>query len=223
MFDETDHFGKRKVDFSNDAEFGNSSLKKSKNSRTVRFGENEVVFLPDTSSAINNFELGPDEQDDDEDLEKAKKKRGAVNLQGYDSDDEEAEKFVDNDDMFAESAASLKKGGNSFGKLDEETREAQEWAGGDLGVEFEPFNMDQELEEGGFDENGHYVSSKDENVFHDRWLQGVTDEEIRKAKLAQDRRIAREEASSNKNLKTDENSLLLLVLRHMNPREDIFA
>lgn len=55
-----------------------------------------------------------------------------------------------------------------------------------------PYNMDRELEEGSFDANGHYIERKDEQAFHDSWMQGITKKDMRKAKQMQDRRAARQ-------------------------------
>ncbi|KAJ3125364.1 hypothetical protein HK098_000311 [Nowakowskiella sp. JEL0407] len=192
----------------------------------VHFGENQVFTIPSARSkerkAIDN-ESDEFDEDDDDDLERARKKRGLkgnVNLAGYDSDEEEAGDAVDEEDIFAEKPQPKGK----LAGLTMEEEEAQERFRGDAdpGEVFEPFNMDQELQEGGFDENGQYLLKKDENVYHDRWLQGVTEEDIAKANRAHQRQIAREQMLST-TLEKDENALLLSALRQMKPRENIFA
>lgn len=50
----------------------------------------------------------------------------------------------------------------------------------DDGTKIEPFNMDQELEEGHFDAEGMYIRKSDQLAMHDKWLQGLTATEIEK-------------------------------------------
>ncbi|KAJ3085928.1 CD2 antigen cytoplasmic tail-binding protein 2 [Quaeritorhiza haematococci] len=186
-----------------------------------------------------------DEVDDTVDLEPAKKRRGAVNLDGYgsgdsDDDDDDTDRPAagnDDEDMFGDSFATekfaaqpKKKGEIRF--MAKEEIEGQEWnAEGDEytedGIKIEPFNMDQELEEGGFDESGHYVRKKDEHQRHDNWLQGVTRDQIQKAKAAHERQEARAKAQSalaeSQMSEVDTNALLIMVLGFMKPFETVAA
>ncbi|KAK3946295.1 LIN1-like protein [Diplogelasinospora grovesii] len=53
------------------------------------------------------------------------------------------------------------------------------------------FNMKQEQEEGAFDEAGNYIrKAADADAVHDRWLEGVSKKEIKKAAVAQAKRDA---------------------------------
>ena len=66
----------------------------------------------------------------------------------------------------------------------------------DIGVPIEPFNLRQELEMGTFDkETGSYVPRKDINIVDDVWLTGLTDNDMKRAQLAQARRNAQLEAA----------------------------
>ncbi|ORY46578.1 hypothetical protein BCR33DRAFT_131360 [Rhizoclosmatium globosum] len=55
------------------------------------------------------------------------------------------------------------------------------------GVKIMPFNMDDELDEGAFDENFNYVRTRDQHEVHDKWLDGINNKYIQLAKVASDR------------------------------------
>lgn len=62
---------------------------------------------------------------------------------------------------------------------------------GGYGFQVTPFNLTEELETGRFDrETGSYVPTKDADGADDTWLVGLTDEDMQKAKRAQERRAA---------------------------------
>jgi len=53
------------------------------------------------------------------------------------------------------------------------------------------FNMRSEAEEGAFDETGNYIrKAQDADAVHDRWLEGLSKKEIKKAAEAQEKRDA---------------------------------
>ncbi|KAK3343906.1 hypothetical protein B0T25DRAFT_555557 [Lasiosphaeria hispida] len=53
------------------------------------------------------------------------------------------------------------------------------------------FNMRQENEEGAFDEAGNFIrKTADADAVHDRWLEGLSKKEIKKAAMAQEKRDA---------------------------------
>ncbi|RKP22200.1 hypothetical protein ROZALSC1DRAFT_26441 [Rozella allomycis CSF55] len=56
------------------------------------------------------------------------------------------------------------------------------------GTKIDAFNLDEEMEQGYFDDAGMYVEKKDQNKDKDNWLQGITREDIQKAKLAKEKR-----------------------------------
>ena len=51
-----------------------------------------------------------------------------------------------------------------------------------MGYELSSFNMREEMEEGKFAADGTYVRSFDPHAVHDRWMDGVDDKEIKKAR-----------------------------------------
>ena len=86
---------------------------------------------------------------------------------------------------------------------DEDDRIRRSKAG--MGYEFTRFNMKEEMEEGKFAEDGTYVRSFDQHEMHDRWLEGVDEKEMKRARRAKRRaertereRIREEESQSGK-------------------------
>ncbi|KAJ1563352.1 hypothetical protein HK405_002352, partial [Cladochytrium tenue] len=75
----------------------------------------------------------------------------------------------------------------------------------------------------GFDTNFNYIREKDEHQMHDNWLEGVTVDEVKKAKAARDRLEARAKAMDDADERLDENQVYLGLLRHLNQRESIAA
>jgi CD2 antigen cytoplasmic tail-binding protein 2 len=127
-------------------------------------------------------------EDEEEELELPKARRGAVRLEGYQSSSEEEEEEEDE-----EKDKSMKDVDKS--KEEENEEDGQDFTSFDRidtesgNIKIEAFNMKAELEEGRFDEFGHYIRNPaDPHAFHDRWLEGVTDEEIERAREAHFRR-----------------------------------
>ncbi|KAJ3015610.1 UNVERIFIED_CONTAM: CD2 antigen cytoplasmic tail-binding protein 2 [Siphonaria sp. JEL0065] len=188
------------------------------------------------------FESKPDsfvavDGQDDEDLEFGARKRKGIK-QGYtDSDDEDGggadsdedsdkegdKKEGGEDDMFAEEQEKKSK---FLPKEKVDLEGAEKDFDQDLegGVHIMPFNMDDELNEGAFDENYNYVRDKDEHESHDKWLGGISNSDIKKAKVASDRMKARVEALDALDEEVaDENASWKSVLRLMKPRESVAA
>ncbi|KAJ3343510.1 hypothetical protein HDU93_008169 [Gonapodya sp. JEL0774] len=155
----------------------------------------------DEVTEVRKFSGESEEPDDaeEEDLELAPKRRKAVRLEGYDSDDDTpalaAGMGDDDDDLFGDDTKSSKKAKRKFESkskkevkfMQKEDIEGQEWENGEDddeydegGVKIEPFNMDDELQNGAFDESGMYIRKKDEFEHHDKWLQGTTRDDIEK-------------------------------------------
>ncbi|KAJ3053378.1 hypothetical protein HK097_004428 [Rhizophlyctis rosea] len=214
----------------------NPTGKKAK--KRVRIGETEVFggnFDDDVMGGSGK------EVDDSEDLETAKTRRGAVKLDGYASESESSEdedeaplKSAEDDDMFGDSfedkkkQPKRKKGQIKYMRSDE--IEGQEFAPtedyDEDGMKITPFNVDEEMEEGAFDESGNYIRKKDEHQMHDNWLQGVSKTDIEKAKAAHDRQIARanaQQALSDKTDTSDANQLWLNALKYLQSGETIFS
>ena len=63
---------------------------------------------------------------------------------------------------------------------DEDDAERRKKAG--MGFELSAFNMREEMEEGKFASDGTYVRSFDPHAVHDRWMDGVDEREMKKAR-----------------------------------------
>ena len=132
-----------------------------------------------------------------------------------DQEEDQDQKDDKEDDMFGESFEKRKKKA-----LDKQDIEGQEWDNGPEDDEkFEPFNLEKEMEEGHFDEAGYYVRKKDELAIHDTWLQGITKEEIEKARNAQDKINNKNEEFQE--VKKDANQLWLEVLNFLKTTETL--
>lgn len=63
---------------------------------------------------------------------------------------------------------------------DEDDAERRKKAG--MGYEISSFNMREEMEEGKFDADGTFVRAHDPHGIHDRWMEGLDEKEIKKAR-----------------------------------------
>ena len=63
---------------------------------------------------------------------------------------------------------------------DEDDAERRKKAG--MGFELSAFNMREEMEEGKFSADGMYVRTFDPHAVHDRWMEGMDEKEIKKAR-----------------------------------------
>lgn len=71
------------------------------------------------------------------------------------------------------------------------------------------FNMKAEQEEGAFDEAGNYIrKAADANAVHDKWLEGLSKKEIKKAAAAHEKREAERRAQEREDDKIATGSLL---------------
>ncbi|KAK3344979.1 hypothetical protein B0H65DRAFT_191192 [Neurospora tetraspora] len=71
------------------------------------------------------------------------------------------------------------------------------------------FNMKAEQEEGAFDEAGNYIrSAADANAVHDKWLEGLSKKEIKKAAAAHEKREAERRAQEREDDKIATGDLL---------------
>ncbi|KAF8350631.1 hypothetical protein F5887DRAFT_940221 [Amanita rubescens] len=76
---------------------------------------------------------------------------------------------------------------------DEDDAERRKKVG--MGFELSSFNMREEMEEGKFTEDGNYVRNFDPHGIHDRWMEGLSEREI---KLAKRRKRQQERAQKEK-------------------------
>ncbi|OZJ03355.1 hypothetical protein BZG36_02998 [Bifiguratus adelaidae] len=169
-------------------------------SKRVRFSE---VAASGTSASEDDVEF-----DHEAMLEPARKRKGAVQTDGYGSEasssdeDDVARRRQKKDkaqeqeeDMFAlDEPAEPEPDPKKPRNLRLEEIEGQEDLPNDSlqldkeETKIEPFNMKQEMEEGSFDETGNYIrNKKDEQAFHDNWLQDISKEEIEAARIAQEK------------------------------------
>ncbi|CAG8609555.1 868_t:CDS:2 [Diversispora eburnea] len=184
---------------------------KASSSKRVRFSGNAAE-----KNEYNWEEEEEIEFNHEESLEKVKRRRGGIKLEGYETDSDEdvsAELYNrrkgkgkatnvddDMDDMFAddETSSSKKQSEFDFSGKDGPDLEFDEIDGQDFTSHdayddesgepiIEAFNLKSELEEGRFDEAGNYIPHKDPNAFHDLWLEGVSRVDIEKARIAHEK------------------------------------
>ncbi|TPX33372.1 hypothetical protein SmJEL517_g03707 [Synchytrium microbalum] len=210
--------------------------------KNVRFSDQDDAFKPSKKDAPRAWDDTQDDDDDEDDdeLEAKRKRKGQVNLEFSDDEEEDVNSKeaapADDQDMFAAETPADKKQDTQPKKKGVITYmaptqiEGQEWDAeaeefDEEGTKMEPFNMDQELEEGGFDESGHYIAKQDDQAIHDNWLQGVTKNQMLLAKAAHDRQEARaridfvvEEKTQGK---LDANMIWYKILAVMKPGETV--
>lgn len=92
------------------------------------------------------------------------------------------------------------------------------------GIKIEPFNMNEEFQEGQFDEAGFYTRKEDADASHDAWLDNITAEDIRKAKEAQEAKMRRigdgsEEAGEQKREELSQGKALTQLIDLLQPEE----
>ncbi|KIO20563.1 hypothetical protein M407DRAFT_81465 [Tulasnella calospora MUT 4182] len=146
-----------------------------------------------------------------ESRKKARRKKG-------DDDEDDVDMFGGGDDQSDEeaAAANTKKKDTKFMALgDIEGQEFSGRGGSDadddenepededdavrrskkgMGYELSSFNMKDEMEEGKFDEAGMFVRAFDPHQVHDRWMEGLDETEIKKAKRSRKKMEEREAA-----------------------------
>ena len=109
------------------------------------------------------------DKEDDKAGESAKKKKteylrlGDIEGQEFNDGAREGDESEESDDPEDEDAAERKK------------KEG-------MGFELSSFNMREEMEEGKFASDGTYVRSFDPHAVHDRWMDGVDEREMKKAR-----------------------------------------
>ncbi|KAL2018643.1 hypothetical protein VTK56DRAFT_546 [Thermocarpiscus australiensis] len=129
-------------------------------------------------------------------------------------DDEEGKSEDDDDDDDDEAAIAA--------AIAEEGVDEEVGAGGlkKHAPKIDAFNMRQEQEEGAFDEAGNYIrKAADPDAVHDRWLEGVSKKEIKKAAAAHEKREAelRRQQRENDSILTAD--LLKTLILRLEPGE----
>ncbi|GLE11188.1 hypothetical protein PINS_up023526 [Pythium insidiosum] len=84
---------------------------------------------------------------------------------------------------------------------------------------FTAFNMDDENEEGHFDEDGHFIWKREEKaVQEEAWLDGVDEDSINAARSAKDRKEFRDQQETDDLTEEEANRILATLLQ---PRETV--
>ncbi|KAG8990803.1 hypothetical protein FRB90_001606 [Tulasnella sp. 427] len=160
-----------------------------------------------------------DSSDDGEGVVESRKK--ARKKKDGDEDDDDVDMFGGGDDRSDEepAAANTKKkstkfmalgdiegqefGGQATSDADEEDEPEDEddairRSKKGMGFEISSFNMKDEMEEGKFDDAGMFVRSFDPHQVHDRWMEGMDESEIKKAKRSRKKMEEREAARKHR-------------------------
>jgi len=232
---------------------GSKPLLKRKNdsedapNKKVRFNNETVVkhfttdnddkkYKEEEEEDYNNYVDDDNDEEDEEieDFEKSKNLRGRVNLDGYNSDsdsnDDDDNENNEDFDIFADDDTEKKNKNDKKKKVALMKRsdiEGEEWNAPEDEEEEKmmPFNMDKDLEEGDFDENGHYIPKKDQNQQYDNWLEDITKSDIMKAKAAkekQDEKI-RQQDKEEVDINISKNEYYKALITIMKPRETILS
>jgi hypothetical protein len=120
----------------------------------------------DKAEDLDDMFAAPDEIEVKDEGEKKEKYMRLGDIEGQE---------FGNDDM--QSGSESKSEGEPE---DEDDAEQRKKAG--MGYELSSFNMREEMEEGKFTEDGSYIRTFDPNVVHDRWMDGISDKEIKLAR-----------------------------------------
>ncbi|KAF8636676.1 hypothetical protein AX17_003482 [Amanita inopinata Kibby_2008] len=165
----------------------------------------EALELPSRRGKVKTEGYESDSSDDGEGVVFSRKEKENLGGEGEDDDDMfAAVEKVDKDGSQPDDTTKSKKAqylrlgdieGQEFGALgsgqenasddsdepeDEDDAERRKKAG--MGYELSSFNMREEMEEGKFTEDGTYVKTYDPHGVHDRWMDGVSEQEIKMAR-----------------------------------------
>ncbi|KAF5377062.1 hypothetical protein D9757_007697 [Collybiopsis confluens] len=199
----------------------------SKKTRFVEPGEDSATFSEQVDSALENPSASrkgrvknegydSDSSDDGEGVVFSRKK------EADNGEDDDMFAVADKEEKAEDTSAKKKKEmymrlgdieGQEFGNSgsedddddgdpeDEDDAERRKKAG--MGYELSSFNMREEMEEGKFTEDGSYVRSFDPHGVHDRWMEGLSEKEIKQA-----RKLKKEqEKIQNERMKAEEKEL----------------
>ncbi|KAK0651365.1 hypothetical protein B0T16DRAFT_403752 [Cercophora newfieldiana] len=139
---------------------------------------------------------GDDDEDEDQAAGKGKGPKKGKEVHFLDVDQ------IEGQELASKAGGTVKLGDDGSSDDDEadiEAAIAEEAVDEEVGMgglkkhapKIDAFNMRQENEEGAFDEAGNYIrKAVDADAVHDRWLEGVSKKEIKKAAEAQEKRDA---------------------------------
>ncbi|KZT51243.1 hypothetical protein CALCODRAFT_503770 [Calocera cornea HHB12733] len=147
--------------------------------------EEEDMFAPSGAAGKDGVKDDEgDDDDDDDELRGGRRKEKVLALGdiegqefgevgGDDDDEEDEDEIIDED----EAERRAKKG---------------------MGFELTGFNMKEEMEEGKFVDDGTFVRTRDPHEMHDRWLEGTSEREMKRARRAHERREREEREREEK-------------------------
>lgn len=125
---------------------------------------------------------GGEEKDEDEDMfalgekeEKAEEQTGKKKKEYLRLGDIEGQEFGSNGSGSEDSDSEEEEEPRDEDEVERRKKEG-------MGFELSSFNMREEMEEGKFDADGTYVRSFDPHAVHDRWMDGLDEKEIKRAK-----------------------------------------
>jgi CD2 antigen cytoplasmic tail-binding protein 2 len=144
-------------------------------------------------------------ENDIEGQEATSKSGGTVRIDGREDSDDD-----DDDDDFQDDEEAI------AAAMEEEGVDEEVGAGGlkKHAPKIDAFNMREEQEEGAFDEAGNYIrKAVDADAVHDRWLEGISKKEMKKAAAAHEKREAelRKQQRENDSISTGDLFKELLV------------
>jgi len=152
-----------------------ASLEKSTRRGRIKTDGYDSDSTDDGEGVVHSRKGGGEDMDDmfaaGDDGEEPKEESGGKKEKYMRLGDIEGQEF--GEDLDEESASEAEP-------LDEDDAERRKKAG--MGYELSSFNMRDEMEEGKFTEDGTYIRTFDPNVVHDRWMEGVSDKEIKLAR-----------------------------------------
>jgi len=148
----------------------------------------------DGEGVVNSRKKGKEEEEDEDDMfaiadkEEKEDDAGTKKQEKYmrlgDIEGQEFNDDSDEDDLDDEHAKERKK------------KE-------EMGFELSGFNMREEMEEGKFTEDGNYIRVFDPHQVHDKWMEGLDDEEIKRAR----RRKREQEKKQKEKMEREEREL----------------
>ena len=122
-----------------------------------------------------------EDEDEDDDMFAAEEKKEDKEEEGGKRKEEKFMRLGDIEGQWFGEQTGAGEDSESEGEpVDEDEAEKRKKAG--MGFELTSFNMREEMEEGKFSEDGMYVRTFDPHAVHDKWMDGMDEREIKKAR-----------------------------------------
>ena len=129
---------------------------------------------------------GKDAADEEEDMfaaaENAEKHEAQVDSTGKKKKEEKYLRLGDIQGQEFGGAVGSETDSSEESDEPEDEDDAERKSKASMGFEISSFNMREEMEEGKFTEDGNYVRTFDPHGIHDRWMDGLSEREIKLAK-----------------------------------------